>query len=432
MGNQGYPRRGNFSVKMLPAAMRLFWLPILKLAYSSRLSWDRDAYLEANPDVASALLENRISSSWAHFACNGVFEGRKWWSDSRVPRFQGSGSSRYCLDPWAYLEISASGRVRPCCNYHDLEDLTSGDPAASSVRDAESFVRLRESLLHGDLSHRCRTCHIRSALPPEQLQAVIRTALHRPIGDIAKAGPLRSVRVDINERCNLRCIYCASSQPGYSGVEMSEEVFTCCERFISVQEGRITIVLNGHGETTFHPRWVEYFDRLARFGHRMALVSNFAKRYDNAELDALARFDLIEVSLDSANEDLMRRIRRHVSVSTITRNIEAVRTQAARLGIREPKISFSTGIYHPVVWELEEFADFAAALKARSVTFWNLRQYKPPEGASIEVTSLNRLEASRKIKAKAVLRRLREKLSASGIPFVFFGDFHDESGTPLL
>lgn len=374
----------------------------------------------------------RILGSWAHFVCNGVFEGRKWWSDGGVPGVQGSRSTRYCLDPWAYLEISASGRVRPCCNYHDLADLTSGDPAASSVRDSESFILLRESLLHGDLSHKCRACHIRSALSPEQFQVLIRTALCRPMGDIVKAGPLRSVRIDINERCNLRCIYCASSQPGYSGVEMSEEVFTRCEKFISLQKGRMTIMLNGHGETTFHPRWVEYFDRLTRLGHRMALVSNFAKRFDNAELDALARLDSIEVSLDSANEGLMKRIRRHVSVSTITRNIEAVRAYAARLGIREPKISFSTGIYHPVIWELEAFADFAAALKVRSITFWNLREYKSLEEAPIEVTSLNRLEASRKLDATAVLQRLREKLSAIGIAFVFFGDFQDESGTSFL
>jgi hypothetical protein len=395
--------------------------------------WDEAGYLAANPDVAAAVAAGLQRSGWAHFVRHGLSERRKWWTYSDPAHLAQHPSTRFCSDPWIYAEVSASGGVRPCCNYEPLERLDDGLPDAGSVRDRPSFNALRTELLSGKLSPTCERCHIRERTDTQKLRFVVGTVLG-PAGDAQPlaSGQLAEIRIDLNERCNLRCVYCAVSQPSYRGIEMSEAVFAKCEQLIAGQKGPLRIALNGHGETTHHPRWAEYCERLLGYGHEITITTNLAKPFTDGELRILARFSGIQISLDSADERLMRDIRRHVSVSSIVRNIRAVRRMAGELRVPAPAITFSAGIYDPSVWELEGFVDFLAANRAQAVTFWNLREYPALPGLSVEVHSLDRLPAPKKQEAKTVIARARERLAGVGIACQFAGDFRDAEGFSYL
>ena len=60
--------------------------------------------------------------------------------------------TRDCLDPWRYLEISADGDLRPCCNFQPLARLDDG----GSARENDAFQALRQSLLSGELQPACQ------------------------------------------------------------------------------------------------------------------------------------------------------------------------------------------------------------------------------------------------------------------------------------
>jgi sulfatase maturation enzyme AslB (radical SAM superfamily) len=388
--------------------------------------WDEAGYLAANPDVARAIVAREQESGWSHFVRHGLAERRRWWAlDSSNPH----RGTRFCSDPWIYTEISPSGGVRPCCKFEPLEKLDESTREAATVRDRPSFTALRSELLSGKLSPTCERCHIRERAEPEKLRFVVKT-VHGTASDAdpLASGQLAEIRIDLNERCNLRCVYCAVSQPGYAGVEMTDAVFAKCEELVAAQKGPLRISLNGHGETTYHSRWVEYCERLLRYGHEIHITTNLAKAYSDRELRALAFLNVIQISLDSANERLMKNIRRRVSVRNVVRNIEDVRAMAEELKLPAPAITFSAGIYDPTVWELDAFVDFLAANQARGVTFWNLQEYPAPPGLDTEAHALDHLPPARKQEAKAVIARNRERLEALGIAYAFAGDFCDAEG----
>ena len=390
--------------------------------------WDEAGYLRANADVAAAVATGAYPDGLTHFVAEPASWQRPGW---RVHSASGGAQTRVCLDPWSYAEVSAGGGLRPCCNYEPLGTL-SGEAGIEAIREGAQFRALRGELLEGRLSQNCKRCHIREHGDPAQLRFALANGFGLSGSALAGSGRLAEIRIDLNERCNLRCVYCAVSQPDYKGVEMSEQVFVRCEEFVSRQPGPLTISLNGHGETTYHPRWVEYTERLQRFGHRMTLISNFARRFDARELAALARLDAIQISLDSADAELMRAIRRHVSLKNIVGNIEGVRAKAAELGLKEPKIGFSSGVYDPSVWQLERFAEFMIEHRAGFVTFWSLKEYPPLPGETIRVQSLDHLAEQEKARAREHIAGARRRLEERRIPYMFAGDFRDAAGVSYV
>ena len=74
------------------------------------------------------------------------------------------------------------------------------------------------------------------------------------------------------------------------------------------ERARANVHVNGHGETTFHPKWVAWCRRIVEAGHLPCIITNLAKHYTDAELEMLAEFRAIQVSLDSDDGEMMKRI----------------------------------------------------------------------------------------------------------------------------
>jgi len=329
--------------------------------------------------------------------------------------------TRDCLDPWNYLEISARGEVRPCCNFDSIGRLDSDGRDTRGLRNTDAFRALRESLLSGNLQSPCQRCHIRSSVPVATLKERIGLAVRDlPSPDPLDPLPIAEVRIDINEKCNLRCDYCAVSSPSYAGVEMEEALF---ERIVPLlaNEPGASVHVNGHGETTFHPKWVAWCRRIVEAGHRPFIITNLAKQYTDAELEMLAEFRGIQVSLDSDDGEMMKRIRKAVQVEKVFETIQRIReTAARRTSSHVPTFSMSIGVYDPSVWTLERFVRRLVGMNISSITFWDLVEY--PHQTLIR--SLSRLEDRQRERARQVLGRVRRRLDLAGIPYRFEGDFH--------
>ena len=339
--------------------------------------------------------------------------------------------TRDCLDPWNFLEISARGDVRPCCNIDSIGRLDSDGRDTRGLRNTDAFRALRESLLSGNLQSACQRCHIRSTVPLATLKQRIGLAVRDlPSADPLDPLPIANVRIDINEKCNLRCDYCAVSSPSYAGVEMKEALF---ERIVPLlaNEPGASVHVNGHGETTFHPNWVAWCRRIVEAGHRPCIITNLAKHYSDAELEMLAEFEFIEVSLDSHDGEMMQRIRKAVRVEKVFETIQRIRETAARQASSHvPKFSMSIGVYDPSIWTLERFVRRLVDINIAAITFWDLVEY-PHQTL---VRPLHRLEDRQRERARQVLGKVRMRLEVAGIQYRFAGDFHSmvPEPSPLL
>jgi hypothetical protein len=328
--------------------------------------------------------------------------------------------TRDCLDPWRYLEISAAGDIRPCCNFPPLGRLDDSGADMGAVRDNDKFRALRGSLLNGDLQSPCQRCHIRKMVPVATLQRRVAKAARQPAPDRLAALPIAELRIDINEKCNLRCDYCAVSSPDYRGVEMDGALFTRIGRIVGDVDPRAAIHVNGHGETTYHPNWMAMCGTIIEAGHRPQIITNLAKNYSDAEIDLLARFSSIQVSLDSDDDALMKTIRKSVRTAHVFETIQRIRDAAGRLNIHPaPRMSFSIGIYDPSIWTLESFIARIIAFGVRDVTFWNLVEMKHQS----LVKPLRNLDAADQQRARTILASVRRTLEDADVGYIFAGDF---------
>ncbi len=198
--------------------------------------------------------------------------------------------------------------------------------------------------------------------------------------ELLRRGPLQQVRLDLTTRCNLRCVYCAVSHSTYKGIDMDSDLARrAVDTILQVdREQRLSAVhINGHGETTFRTDWVDICRPLLDGGLPLVMTTNLAKNYSQDELLALAQMDIIMVSIDTADAELLKRLRRRVDLRQIVTNINAIRATSIRVGRwgLGPAFEFSCGLYDQNSIVMEDFARFAVALGVQGVGFWNLTKW---------------------------------------------------------
>jgi len=214
------------------------------------------------------------------------------------------------------------------------------------------------------------------ALSPEDPAAIQPDAPPLPVPDaLLQPGLITDIRIDLTTSCNLRCVYCAVIQPGYVGETMEPDVIRSGITFIrkiSRYHEISGVGVNGHGETTFAPDWTRACRELVALGLPVNIITNLAKPYSTDELDVLGSLHTISVSIDTADRELLRRIRRRVDVRQIISNIIAVRAAAFRHNRPSPRFQFFCGLYDKNTPIIEDLAWLAIALNIQKVQFWDL------------------------------------------------------------
>jgi len=331
-----------------------------------------------------------------------------------------SHMTRDCMDPWKYAEISSRGMVRPCCNFPELVKL---EPDCSDIHEAlnnEKFQELRKSLLSGNLCDLCLHCHIRKATDISTLrEKVEKEGMAAQQFDLLRPMRLSEIRIDINEKCNLRCDYCAVSSDTYNGVEMQQPIFDAVFDLLRKEKGA-HVYLNGHGETTYHPNWLAWGKQIIDISVRPIITTNLAKPFSDDEIKLLAQFKTIQVSLDSHDPEMMKNIRKAVKVDHVFATIDRIREAAVASYLPHvPKITMSVGVYDPSIWTLEDFVKRLIKINIAGITFWNLVEI-PHQRL---VSPLRQLDESRKRRASEILFKVRSQLDRNFIPYDFAGDF---------
>jgi MoaA/NifB/PqqE/SkfB family radical SAM enzyme len=160
--------------------------------------------------------------------------------------------------------------------------------------------------------------------------------------DALRARPF-SIAIGVTGKCNLRCSYCHKSdavreaRPA-ANADLPDDVIDGIYRY-SKLTGLKHVTLSGGGETTmfdgWHQRIAQFLDDAEIESH---IVSNFARIFSDDDLNALAKFRAIQISFDSADSAMVRKLRSKADLRTITINILRLRQKVRELGRRQTLI----------------------------------------------------------------------------------------------
>lgn len=230
----------------------------------------------------------------------------------------------------------------------------------------------------------------------------------------------QEVLFELSTRCNLRCIYCAVSQPDYVGRDLEvAERNELVDQLVAL--GPDTFQINGHGESTLVDGWVDLARALLERGLAITIISHLNKPMSDEEIDTLARFLRITVSCDTSDPDVYRRLRRGGLLERVERNIGRIYAAADRDGRPRPYISFNCTVSHINVLGIPELVIRAADLGLSAVALTNLEEYPPIPGVEQPLHP----SKTDPVGGLAAVRRGREIAAERGLDFWIMGGLEE-------
>jgi MoaA/NifB/PqqE/SkfB family radical SAM enzyme len=202
----------------------------------------------------------------------------------------------------------------------------------------------------------------------------------QPLEELLSSPTTETVFLELTSRCNLRCVYCAVSQPTYHGIDLPLKGF---DNFLGQmrERGVRIVVMNGHGESTIIKDWDVYADRLADAGIRLHMTTNMAKRLTGPEVAVLSRFERILVSLDTVDPQLLTKLRRGANLDTILANVDQVQ-QFAAARYRAPQMTVSCTVGDLSAPAIPGLVDAFLARDVKTFRFGDLAEYPVIEGVT--------------------------------------------------
>jgi len=207
---------------------------------------------------------------------------------------------------------------------------------------------------------------------------------------------------EITSSCNLACVYCAVSQPGYVGVSISMDKASAVTEWL-IKNGVPNVNLNGHGETTIVRDWDSIVAPLLESEARCHIITNAAKSYSDAELDALCRLKSITISCDTFDSELYARFRRKSELRFVLRAIHRIRLAAKKRHQKPPAIILSCVLGAENSEHLEEFILAALCMNIQTIQLCSLTEYPMPLDSSFQISPLSALSQEQLLKLKRVL-----------------------------
>lgn len=191
----------------------------------------------------------------------------------------------------------------------------------------------------------------------------------------AKPEHIERLIVEPTDSCNLRCVYCHQNTPGFEARrEMPQSTLDAIADY--ARRHRIPeIDFVGAGDLMMMTEWRERCELLLSLGVRLNTTVNLGKLLSDEEVETLARFSVLTVSIDTLDRDLLRRIRKNVDIRTILYNMTRVKLAAERGGHKQLRWSISAVLYQENALKLPELAEFAVSFGTWAFGVQDLIEY---------------------------------------------------------
>jgi MoaA/NifB/PqqE/SkfB family radical SAM enzyme len=210
-----------------------------------------------------------------------------------------------------------------------------------------------------------------------------------PRRDLLYSNFTAKAEIEFTTRCNLRCVYCHSVVPGHKGADLD---LAHLDHVVDVlkMRGALAIGVSGSGETTIINGWQSHCNRILDRGIDLFITTNLARELRDEEALTLARLLVIQVSVDTADPDLFRMLRRGGDLKTVVYNLAKIRSLALRHGLRGPVIWWNAVVNSRTVWGLKDYVTFGLAQGVKHFNFLSMYEHQAPDD-SLKLLPLARL-----------------------------------------
>ena len=224
------------------------------------------------------------------------------------------------------------------------------------------------------------------------------------------------VRMDLNDKCNLRCSMCYFYD-GAGTSEMKAEVFS---RIVDeVMPRAHTVFLSCGAEPFMSPGFIPALERTHKSGvPSIHIVSNgllMSEKIISALLDN--DVEMLEVSLDGATESTYESIRIGGRFGTLRKNLQNLGAAKRKRGASSPDLRLRWVLMRRNLHEVPDLIDFAHEMGAVGVGLQHLVMYnRAMADETISTDALRR-------QCDEVVRTARKKAKSFGIEFDAPPDF---------
>lgn len=189
---------------------------------------------------------------------------------------------------------------------------------------------------------------------------------------LTRFAPAR-VLLELTSRCNLRCVYCALSQPDFHGKDLEVGLDRVLAELDTLHPEEVQI--SGHGESTIVRDWT----RVAKFFRErdvaVAITTNLAATLEPDELEEFVHMRRITVSCDTSDPVLFGKLRRGATFAKVDGNLRRIQDEAKRRGLTVPFIALNCTMTDAVVPGLVDLVRWAKQRELNGVSLVNLVVY---------------------------------------------------------
>ena len=226
--------------------------------------------------------------------------------------------------------------------------------------------------MEGNLQKACIDCRsVADYIPPDLLRKRVVDHLRyggRKISestDLSTEFAFTDCFTNVTDKCNFSCIYCFVHSNDNLGDGLRNYIEIDRERFLKIvsflaANGLEYLNFCGSGELTVYPHWQELcLELLCKFPDvKLSLVSNFGRRFSDAEYDVLSRFFQIRISCDTLNPEKYSWLRPGGRLPLLLENVNNLIARFKN-GSENPKLFFIITESDAILDGLTDLAKFA-------------------------------------------------------------------------
>jgi len=244
--------------------------------------------------------------------------------------------------------------------------------------------------------------------------------------DLTEAPKNMNIFLELTDQCNLDCSHCISVinhgvKRKSAVIDHKEDLLGLCADILTY--GLKAICIHGLGEPTIVPYWTEVADFFIKNNVPTGIQSNFAKRFSEHEIDTLANFSNLRISLDAATHDLCRQLRGGLNLDRLLGNLARIKARCLHKKQPSPFLAASIVLSKQNIDELEALFWLLHAVGIRHIDMQPLfiqsrTDVRTDNG--MELRQLDQMTVEEKDKTVCIIRNVIELGQANGIPVIAY------------
>ena len=233
----------------------------------------------------------------------------------------------------------------------------------------------------------------------------------------------RHLSFTFTNRCNLRCVYCPQgTHPDEFHADSPDEQLRKIVAYIE-QHGIERVSLGYYGETMMIDGWEAYCRPLLDRGIFITLVSNFSKYMTPSELDVVSRFNEIQISIDSVDPKILKRVRKALDVRMIVYNTQQIQAHVIANDLAMPRLIWTGVLTDQVVMGMRDLVAMAIANGLKHINYNDVSYFETAKNTTRNVCDM---PADEFLAAVAVIEESRRLAARHGVEFTIASDGHIE------